>query len=58
MLVAPIAARTWSMPMPWWLSACGLRVTRIAGSELPVTLACPTPSICDTRCATMLDAMS
>ena len=44
--------------MPYLLSACGLSSTRTAGSELPPTLTWPTPAICDSFCAMIVDAAS
>ncbi len=57
-LAAAIAARTSSSPTPYLLSACGFSSTRTAGSELPPTLTWPTPSICESFCAMMVDAAS
>ena len=53
-----MAARTSSTPMPYLLSAVGLSSTRTAGSELPPTVTCPTPSTCDSFCARIVDAAS
>jgi hypothetical protein len=55
---AAMAARTSSTPMPYLLRAAGLSSTRTAGSELPPTCTCPTPSSCDSFWARMVDAAS
>ena len=57
-LAAASAARTSSSATPYLKSVSGFNSTRTAGSELPPTLTCPTPSSCDSFCATIVDAAS
>ena len=57
-LVVVIAVRTSSKPMPSLFSSGGFSSTRTAGSEPPPTLTCPTPFICEMRCARLVEAMS
>ncbi|TWG86305.1 hypothetical protein L602_002100000940 [Cupriavidus gilardii J11] len=57
-LVALIALRTSDSAMPYLFSAVGFSETRTAGSEAPPMLTWPTPSICDSFCARMVDAAS
>gem|GEM_PF-1279378 len=52
------AVRTSSSDTPRLASAPGSTVTRTAGSELPPTVTSPTPSTCDSFCATMVEARS
>ena len=57
-LAAASAVRTSSTPMPYLLSAGGFSSTRTAGSELPPTVTWPTPSICESFWARIVDAAS
>ena len=52
------ALRTCSRPMLYLLSVVGFTSTRTPGSELPPTVTCPTPSICDSFCARTVEATS
>ena len=55
---AASALRTSPRPMPWALSAVGFSSTRTAGSELPLTVTCPTPCTCESFWATTDEAAS
>ncbi len=57
-LVAARTVRTSSRPIPYLLSACGLSSTRTAGSALPPTDTWPTPSICESFWAMIVEAES
>ena len=57
-LAAASAVRTSSRPTPYLDRASGLSSTRTAGSELPPTVTWPTPSICESFCARIVDAAS
>ena len=56
--VAWIVVRICAVLMPYLFKAAGFNSTRTAGSELPPTLTCPTPSICDSFCASTVEAAS
>ncbi len=57
-LVATIAVRTSSSPMPYLYSVAGLSSTRTAGSEDPPTVTCPMPLSCASFCARIVEAAS
>jgi len=57
-LVPVSIVRTSDRPIPYLLRARGLHSTLTAGSELPPTNTCPTPSIWDSFCWSMVDAAS
>ena len=57
-LAVASAVRTCSRPMPYLFTASGFSSTRTDGSALPPTITCPTPLICDSFCAMMVEAAS
>ena len=57
-LVAVMMVRTVSIEMPYLFNAVGFSSTRTAGSDAPPMVTWPTPEICDSFCARMLDAAS
>ena len=52
------AARTSSSPSRIAFNCVGFSSTRTAGSELPPTFTCPTPSTCESFCCSTDDATS
>jgi len=52
------AALTWSKPSPCAFSCSGFASMRTAGGAEPPTNTWPTPSTCDSRCASTESAMS
>ena len=57
-LVAAIAVRTCSRPMPYLFSIDGFSSTRTAGSAPPPTSTWPTPRICESDWAITVEAAS
>src|SRR2546427_6280351 len=53
-----MAVRTWSSDTPLAASFTGSSSTRTAGSAPPLMDAWPTPSTCDSFCASTVDAAS
>ena len=53
-----MTVRTVSIEMPYLFSAIGFSSTRTAGSEAPPMETWPTPLICDSFCARMVEAAS
>lgn len=57
-LVAVMTVRTVSVEMAYLFKAVGFSSTRTAGSDAPPMLTWPTPEICDSFCARMVEAAS
>ena len=57
-LVLTMALRTCSSEMPLDASRTGSSSTRTAGSAPPLTVAWPTPSTCESFCASTVEAAS
>ena len=53
-----MAPRTCSSETPLAASRTGSSDTRTAGSAPPLTVACPTPSTCESFCASTVEAAS
>ena len=53
-----MALRTCSSEMPWAARRTGSSATRTAGRAPPFTLAWPTPSTCESFCASTVEAAS
>ena len=58
LIAAAKAVRTCAVPMPYAVSSMGFSSARTAGLAPPLTITCPTPSTCESFCATIESAES